>query len=566
MTLLQSSHTPSSSTTPIPLKLRRTVTRLPWLDGNSLSHGLPGSFQSDALDHEPPIVDPLDKQEMQQIRGRQSLQSKPSDNSISQALPISMAPPFSASTETPLPGGYYTPSMYSRKGTETDSRTSFLRKDPASYEKLVTRSSTSLPPSKPIDSCNPPSAFSFGPDLAEEGDIGLIPIHKQQSMTDGNFSSVAPSEQHDSPRIRAKCPTTRGTAQDESSMSGPPSRGHQLGGAVSNLQRLMSEALQIIEDAALTGRDEEVASILEDAAVVNRNANQITGQMHEPLRLSEIELSSHSEHSSSDTSYAQSLYAESMNILSDDTRPTEWSNSFSSPAMSSQEVNGKGSKQRENALGPTPPASPRTTPSQDANLKSVSDLRLQPARTQPKSTLGLPEGLKRRQQEPSADSIAIDFAYAKPSMKQAIPVSAPMKSDKPLPDLPFLLKTSRSTPAKVSEAKKATALAERTRTQRHRPNLTLLDPIPIAEPKNAERISGVTYASGPKRRQSTKRSAGPRGYPNNPASSVGAHRGSLNHPPYNSHSLDTGGPETIEEADESQSKRPKYRRRGIARE
>jgi len=95
-------------------------------------------------------------------------------------------------------------------------------------------------------------------------------------------------------------------------------------GAVSSLQDLMEEALNVAADAARHNRTDDVATVLNEATIALRRASTVTGRMKEPLILDDIEAGISSSDDTADTSDISSGESD-LNIghkASADTVPT----------------------------------------------------------------------------------------------------------------------------------------------------------------------------------------------------------------------------------------------------
>lgn len=221
-----------------------------------------------------------------------------------------------------------------------------------------------------------------------------------------------------------------------------------LNRAVTGLENLMDEALNVAKQAAQNGRNEEVANILDNATMALRKASTVsmrmnTGRMSHPLVLSpsvsERDSDSDSVGRSSDASSTQS------NHRSVETAPTLLTKSAQSsqqPLLDDQYKGGGRS---------SVPLRPKTS-----NGREISPDRQSMSTTPP-----------RLYQPPSVDSIVRDFAYARAKTAKAEAVrqlsksygaasdyygdtgqsvgaqpgvrpslSAPMVGEKPLPPLP----------------------------------------------------------------------------------------------------------------------------------
>jgi len=228
-----------------------------------------------------------------------------------------------------------------------------------------------------------------------------------------------------------------------------------LNRAVTGLENLMEEALNVAKNAAQTGRNDEVANILDNAthalrkaSVVHGNLND--GRMTQPLVLSPraSEGDSSSRSSASPTSSVSSLHGGARSV---DTAPTMLTKS----AKSSQQPMMVDQRKSISTFPGSLKASVETF--NDPRDKKTSPDRNSFTRTPP-----------RLYQPPSADSIVRDFAYprertfksgaarrkltrsygsaadyygdtgqsvvAQPGVRPSI--SAPMITDKPLPSLP----------------------------------------------------------------------------------------------------------------------------------
>ncbi|TKX24345.1 hypothetical protein C1H76_3450 [Elsinoe australis] len=385
-----------------PLVLKRSINRLPWLDGGSSSRNMPGGYDTELTD----------------FSNNSGSRTSNSAGYLSPApLDTSSGPRHHISTSSlpEVPGSFasrngdYTPSTYSstrRQDNETESQHSLAKKDAASYEKLVDKpfeieSRAGFPVIPPrlssLDSDMIQSKIDVAPALSEDGDIGLSAIPRSRSF-DGNLSSDAPSRRRHTHHAYNTTPRAQGAPTMQDTMS--------------NLRGLMTEAMRVAEEAEKHNRADDMSTIFREASLAMRNASQVSGKMKSPLQLSDIDLSPTSEEYSADSSSdletdSSPWGSPSKKALSDETVPTEYSTSLQSvqsPRVSSPVVS-------------LPINKPVTAPGQlmvPKTATSVSDSDISPT-TIPEEAeryqLGLPLGLQRLHQPPSADSIVIDFAY-----------------------------------------------------------------------------------------------------------------------------------------------------------
>ncbi len=179
-----------------------------------------------------------------------------------------------------------------------------------------------------------------------------------------------------------------------------------LNRAVTGLENLMGEALNVARDAAQNGRNEEVASILNSATLALRKASTINenmdnGQMSRPLRLS-----SDSDSIAPDSD-ASSIRSTGHSV---ETAPTVFT---MTPQPSQQPVIKDQYKSGDQV--PT---------SRKASFEHADDRD----RTIPSDQRSMTSTPPRLYQPPSADSIVRDFAYAKQKTAKAVAARALSRS------------------------------------------------------------------------------------------------------------------------------------------
>ena len=328
--------------------------------------------------------------------------------------------------------------------------------------KTLPRPSVVAPP------IQPPRQPSFAPP-ARKPTLFAMPDHLMQSS-----SSSSPS------KGRAPSVTVQRAAAPSYDPPAPPAQAVRAGDvyrnsqslnrAVTGLENLMEEALNVAKNAAQTGRNDEVAHILDNATLALRKASVVhgnlnDGRMAQPLVLSPrgSEGGSSSCSSGSPTSSVSSLHGGARSV---DTAPTMLTKS----AKSSQQPMMVDQRKSISTFPGFLKASVETL--NDPRDKKTSPDRHSFTRTPP-----------RLYQPPSADSIVRDFAYprertsksgaarrkltrsygsaadyygdtgqsvvAQPGVRPS--VSAPMITDKPLPSLPAAVqRPSISAPNRVT--------------------------------------------------------------------------------------------------------------------
>jgi hypothetical protein len=236
-----------------------------------------------------------------------------------------------------------------------------------------------------------------------------------------------------------------------------------LGRAVTGLENLMEEALHVARDAAQTGRNDEVANILNSATLTLRKASTVRGQMDQghmsrPLRLSPPESRQRTDSDSiAPDSDVSSIRSQGGSV---ETAPTQYS--VSSPP-SQQPVR----KEGYNFDTSSPQSHKASFDHVNRRKRAASADRSSLTNTPP-----------RLYQPPSADSIVRDFAYARQKTARAEAaralsrshgaaedyygdtgqsvvtqpgvrpsISRPMFLDKPLPPIPRPSKPPPSVPA-----------------------------------------------------------------------------------------------------------------------
>ena len=313
--------------------------------------------------------------------------------------------------------------------------------------KTLPRPSVAAPP------IEPPRQPSIAPP-ARKPTLFAMPDHLMQSSSSSS-----------QPKARAQTIAVQRALVPSYDPPAPPSQAVRAGDvyrnsqslnrAVTGLENLMEEALNVAKNAAQTGRNDEVAYILDNATLALRKASVVhgdltDGRMAQPLvlspRASEGDSSSCS--SASPTSSVSSLHGGARSV---DTAPTMLTKS----AKSSQRPIVVEQRKSISTFPGSLKASVETF--NDPRDKKTSPDRHSFSRTPP-----------RLYQPPSADSIVRDFAYprertsksgaarrkltrsygsaadyygdtgqsvvAQPGVRPS--VSAPMITDKPLPSLP----------------------------------------------------------------------------------------------------------------------------------
>ena len=289
-----------------------------------------------------------------------------------------------------------------------------------------------------------PDAPTFGPP-ARQSTLYAMPTHLIPSSSSSSYSPPQMSSPVMVP-VQMAAPQSLGRKS-----TAPFQRSNSLHRAVTGLGNLMEEAINVARDAAEKGRNEEVANILDNATVALRHASIAqdrlnAGRMSSPLVLSPPNSGRH-ERTDTDSSIApdsdaSSIRSEAHTVATAPTMLTRSAHSSLQPMVEGQHKPGR---------VPTAKISPRasTLPPRRHSTDSIS-------RTPP-----------RLYQPPSADSIVRDFAYAREKTAKAEAaralskqygsasgyygdhgesvksqpgirpsISAPMITDKPLPELP----------------------------------------------------------------------------------------------------------------------------------
>lgn len=179
----------------------------------------------------------------------------------------------------------------------------------------------------------------------------------------------------------------------------PLRRSNSLKRAVTGLKSLMEEALTVARDAAQSGRNDEVAHVLNSATLALRKASTVQGQMGEgnmdtPFRLSPPEPKRHHTDSESISPHSDGSSTHS-DLGTVETAPTV----FTMSTQPSRQPVVKDHRHDRNW-------SPR---SQKASFESVHDQRRSVSVDRRSITRTPP----RLYQPPSVDSIVRDFAYGK---------------------------------------------------------------------------------------------------------------------------------------------------------
>lgn len=221
-----------------------------------------------------------------------------------------------------------------------------------------------------------------------------MPSHLMGSSSSSS-PPLSPTKRVSSLPARALPPLRKDEAALESGERAQP---QSLNRAVNGLENLMDEALHVARDAAQSGRNEEVAEILNSATMALRKASTVQGNMDQgrmsrPLRLSPAESKAHTDSDSiGSDSDASSMRSTRHSI---ETAPTVFT---MTPQPSQQPV----LKERNKSID-------RLPRSQKASFESVYDRDT----AAPTDLVSMTSTPPRLYQPPSADSIVRDFAYAK---------------------------------------------------------------------------------------------------------------------------------------------------------
>ena len=170
--------------------------------------------------------------------------------------------------------------------------------------------------------------------------------------------------------------------------------------AVTGLENLMEEALAVARDAAQSGRQADVAEILNDATLALRKASTVHGRMSYPFAVSDQESGPQSQTSSSESDSGSSVPSIHSRQGSTETTPTLFTNSAQS------------SRQPVLVRQPTK----RSLRPQAAAFKGYD-----PFHSGEDSIAHTPPALY---QPPSAESVVRDFAYTNPKIKRVRTASA----------------------------------------------------------------------------------------------------------------------------------------------
>ena len=326
--------------------------RLPWLDGNSNSTQLPGSYDIDihtslgpgstSESKNPPV-------KREEISHRSSpikhSESTPSLSNVTHKEPrqrtwsassLACRPGVPTAPVSLMPGRWptvvgqlqYTPSTYSSEPPSDHDMPSYLpRRDPVSYENLVVMPVDSPPagpprsglwPMVPLSETDIPSRLSSlsfkapsnraasyvrGARSAYELSRGSSPSSigrytdgtisrkptVRSSATQARLDRAATDRQLRSPDVS---PKSSAPPYPTSSSTGRSSSQdpRSLERAVTGLQDLMHEALSVAAEAAQSNQSHEVAERLNEATLALKKANNVHGRMTEPLRISDPEI------------------------------------------------------------------------------------------------------------------------------------------------------------------------------------------------------------------------------------------------------------------------------------
>lgn len=319
--------------------------KLPWLDGNTNSRQLPGSFDSQDLPEtnsataisrltvQDPFKDPAPTIE-ESVLAQSDFTTRPYESAPSLANPSRRRTDnrgSSASTSRPprlrttlskdtllLIQGEYTPSTYSNTPpSERDMPSTLPRKDPASYERLIGKP-TPTPQSAQVKA--KPPTWPMVP--LSEVDIPVRSSSLTFHETNSARNFVRPKSRSSHEIQPSKTPSSIGRSNDgtisrrptvrtravsqgpsppvspktqspslQTPMAAPQDRtGSSLQRAVTGLHDLMQEALTVASQAAEQNESHEVAQILGEATLALRKANTVQGYMTQPLESAESDV------------------------------------------------------------------------------------------------------------------------------------------------------------------------------------------------------------------------------------------------------------------------------------